>query len=76
MEDVLLTNKEQYEAIKDREGNPAPYLCKAQCLKLLEWLNQSCPHATDDFGEVCTQYARFNCPECMSELEALLKEAR
>ena len=46
---------------------------KAQCLKLMEWLNGECYKHTPIDGETFYLH-RTECSECMSELESKLKE--
>lgn len=91
---VLLTKDEGWKACINSNGDcmdkgyscpDCPFLCKAQCLKLLEWLQKYCIEhdhvqivgSVEDYQDAgCPQFERKDCPECMSELESKLKEGR
>jgi hypothetical protein len=65
IDDVLLTEKEWQTSRHDT--------CKAQALKLLEWLEKPCKEHYIAMRE-SYDVPRLDCPKCMSELEAILKE--
>jgi hypothetical protein len=74
IDDVLLTMGENekyfnYGARFPKERD------KAQCLKLLEWLKEECKehyHMQPLYRK--SHIRRMACPECISELEAMLRE--
>ena len=46
---------------------------KQACIELLEWLREPCKHSKPPF--FLAHPARIvDCPECMAELESVLKE--
>ena len=80
--DVLLTHKEQntiYNLLHSQGGEHtnrelADANCKAQSLKLLEWLNKPCNIKQHHVCEDTLGWPRQDCRYCMSELESKLKE--
>ena len=83
VDEVLLTDSEiEDEVAGDAWLDDMSWVCKAQCLKLLEWLKERCEEhpilIPAEYGVIePSGYAyvcRFECPECMSELESKLKE--
>jgi hypothetical protein len=51
-----------------------PNLCKAQCLKLLEWGRIHCQEHYPSLEYIDDCPRRFDCPSCMVIIEKLLKE--
>ena len=87
IDDVLLTEKQKEHLIaKALSDNPHwqpdawglyDVICKAQCLKLLEWQKGQCTShvAKRKRLGMSAHYRRWNCPYCDAELESKLKEA-
>jgi hypothetical protein len=86
IEDVLLTREEwdyaytlarsrgvrQHKQSYELKHDAAQAQKKAQCLKLLEWLNGYC--SDDEHAAYYNDEVRWECPDCILELEAVLKE--
>ena len=88
IDEVLLTRDELQDAFDaGYKGETGGKRCqnaeiaqnKAQCLKLLEWLKETCkehPRYDEEVGGSTYKYfmkCKY-CPDCMSELESKLKE--
>ena len=88
IDEVLLTEKQKEHLIAEAlSDNPHwqpdawglfDVICKAQCLKLLEWLKEPCENKKHQIGYARDYLGRKvkDCYECMSELESKLKEGR
>jgi len=84
IDEVLMTEKQRDKLEKQALKADTKYggivgamaypeiLCKAQCLKLLEWLEGYCDN--DDHPEYYNDEVRWECPDCILELESKLKE--
>ena len=75
IDEVLLT-REEIKALIHKTYTTSidcdKAMAKAAQLKLLEWLNGYCDN--DDHPGYYSDEIRWDCPECMSELESKLKE--
>ena len=74
--DILLTNSEiEDEIIGDDWLVDMSWVCKAQCIKLLEWQKQRCTSHTSKRKRLgmSAHFRRWECPYCDAEIEAMLK---
>jgi hypothetical protein len=88
IDEVLLTREETFHICNNGldcsklSCDDCLYQKKAQALKLLEWLKEKCEEhpipVPAEYGvpeSAGFAYVnRANCPQCMSELEAMLRE--